>query len=238
MPNRPGTTIESAFPDDWKTRIGQGKLGYGLDLATTANKKSNPSALVVVEGVGVDYVVRALVRWKTNNPAVTRAMVFRALDLPLDRRGRRLCIDATSERFFATDLHAALVGRIIVDLVIASEATEYLGRKMSFKSYLGNLVVNAANDGHLLLPSAPWVTKDLRQPEGGTFIAEVDEEGNHADGFSALSLAIHALTVGGGPAVAIPSQVGGLSVGAPRRAGVRGPIAPPVGSFPRKLVGV
>ena len=199
--SRRGISIEQAIPDDWKFLIGAGPLGYGLDLATTTNKMSNPSALAVVEKVGLDFVVRLAARWKTDQPAVTRAVLERSMDLPHDRRPRRLCIDATSERFFATDLRQALVAKTIVELVIASEAAEYLGRKMSYKVYLGNLLQNAANDVQLLLPNAPWLQKDLRQPEGGTFIAEVDEVGNHADCFSAISLAIHGLTLGSGPVV-------------------------------------
>ena len=229
---RRGISLDKALPDDWKFLIGQGALGYGVDLATTTKRMSNPSALAVVEKVGLDFVVRLAVRWKTDKPAVTRAVIERALDLPRDRRARRLCIDATSERFFATDLQSKLAGRVIVDLVIASETAKYLGREMSFKLYLGNLVQNAANDAQLLLPNAPWLQQDLRQPEGGTFIAEVDETGNHADCFGAISLAIHGLTVGGGPVMAIPTKVSSLAQPRAIRTGIRGPIGSFLGAAP------
>ena len=229
---RRGIPLDQALPDDWKFLVGQGALGYGVDLATTTKRLSNPSALAVVEKVGLDFVVRLAVRWKTDKPAVTRAVIERALDLPRDRRARRLCIDATSERFFATDLQAALVGRVIVELVIASETAKYLGREMSFKLYLGNLLQNAANDAQLVLPNATWLQQDLRQPEGGTFIAEVDETGNHADCFGAISLAIHGLTVGGGSVIAIPTKVSSLAQPRPVRTGIRGPIGTFVGAAP------
>ena len=227
---RRGISLEQALPDDWKFHLGQGALGYGVDLATTTKKLSNPSALAVVEKVGLDFAVRLAVRWKTDKPAVTRAMIERALDLPRDRRARRLCIDATSERFFATDLQAALAGKVIVELVIASETAKYLGREMSFKLYLGNLLQNACNDAQILLPNAAWLQADLRQPEGGTFIAEVDETGNHADCFGAISLAIHGLTVGGGPVRAYPTHVSSHAQPKPIRTGIRGPIGTFIGA--------
>lgn len=236
---RRGTPLESALSDDWKEMIGQGPLGYGFDPATTTKKTSNPSAFAAVEKVGLDYVVRCAARWKTDNPEVTRAMLRRTLDLPHGRRPRRLCVGATSERFFARDLKTEFAGRVIVELVIESETITYLGVDMSTKVYLGNLLVNAANDAHLLLPSAPWLAKDLRQPEGGTFNAEVDESGNHGDCFVAIALAIHALTRGGGPAVALPVATSAITgFGGAGRAGVHGPVGQPIGAVPRATVHV
>lgn len=218
-------TPAQAWPDDWKLSLRGGKLGVGVDLATTTKRKSNPSALAVAEQLGKDFYIRALVRWKTNNPDITRAFIDLALNLPNSRRVRRLCIDGTSERFFAADLKRSLAGRGAVEIIIASETHEYRGEKMIFKRYLGNLLVNTANDGNLILPPGLWVNKDLRSVQGTTFDADVDENGNHADCFVAIENAIHAITSGGGPAVA--NAVALSSIGAPKhlRPGLKNPYA-------------
>ena len=167
-------------------------------------------------------------------------MIGRAIDLGNGRRARRVCIDATNERLFATDLRRHFLGLVPVELMIWSEGIEYMGTRMSVKVYLGGLIVRSLEDDHLLLPRSPWLMKDLRQPEGFTFQADVDEDGNHADVFGAISQSIHALIAGSGPVMAAAAAVG--THGAPAtqlRPGLVGPLSMagrrPVSSVPNVL---
>jgi hypothetical protein len=212
MPKFKALSLAEAWPDEWKYLIqDREQIAIGVDPATTTKKLSNPTSIVVTGKIGNDYFVRAAIRFKTDDPAVTRAMLSRALDLPPGRRVRRIVVLATSERFFATDLRSHFAGKAPVELVIESEKVSYMGEEMTYKLYLGNLVVNMFNDAHLFVPNAVWLRNDLRQPEGATFMADPDENGNHADAFCALGAALHGLTGAGGPvqATAVPlSKIG------------------------------
>ena len=186
------------------------RIGIGLDPATTTKKKSNPSSIAVVQQVGLSFFVRVLLRFKTSDPRVTTSILRELLDLPHGLKCRRTSILATNERFFAAGLKHEFAGICPVELVIESEGTVYLGQSMSMKAYLGNQLVNTIDDGYLALPDYPWVQKDLRQviKEGGTFASDVDESGNHADAFCAISAALHSLLSGSGPVQASATQVG------------------------------
>jgi hypothetical protein len=194
------------------TLVEQSTIGLGLDLATTEKETSNPSALSVVEGVGRDLFVRLLLRWKTSDPEVTMAIIMAVLMAISPRKARKLCVDATSEKFFAATVRRRLSGIVPVDLIVASESTEYLGEKMLMKVYLNNLLINYLEDGLLHLADEPWIKDDFRlvKRSKGTFIADVDANGGHADGFDAVKLGCHAALGKGGPARAEAAQVGGF----------------------------
>lgn len=204
--------VQDILPTGWRDLLTPGDpVGLGVDLGTTTKKKSNPSAISVIQKVGNDYYARLVLRFKTNDPDITEALLYQALDLPHGLRSRRVCVDATNERFFASSLRRKLIGKAVVNLVVSSEATTYLGEKMNFKTYLGNLFINTIDDGRLALPPEPWLEKDIRQVQRdrGMFDADVDEEGNHADGFDSLKLALHALTGNAsGPVEAHAAPVG------------------------------
>jgi hypothetical protein len=199
------------FPADWRSRIAEhGALGIGLDVATTAKQKSNPSGLTLMQQCGRDFVARLVLRFKTADPEVTEKVIREMLDLPFNHRVRRLCADATSEKFFVANLRKALTGLVVVEPVVSSETMGYRGESMTVKAYLGNLLVNTVEDGRLLLPNAKWLEADLRQVkrENGSFTAAVDADGNHADAFDSIKLALFALTRAGGPAAASAAAVG------------------------------
>jgi len=205
--------VSEMLPKGWAAAISPDyvRLGLGLDVGTTTKQKSNPSVLALVQEVGMTYFVRLLVSWKAKDPAIARAILTAVLDgIPQGLRARRLCIDATSEKYFAVDLRSNFSSRIPVDLIVSSEATEYLGERMIFKVYLGNLLVNTIEDGYLALPRETWIQKDFRSVvrDRGTFEAEVDEDGRHGDCFDAVKLGLHALIVPGGPIEAEAHQVG------------------------------
>lgn len=203
--------INDVFPKGWRGYFAPtGRVGIGMDLGTTTKAKSNPSALAITQEVGLDFIVRLALRWKTSNPEVSFQILQQALELPHGLAVRKVCIDASNERFFAADIKSKLAGRVTVEPVINSESITYLGQKMLVKSYLGNLFINTIDDGHLWLPSEAWLEKDIRsvKSEKGTFSADVDEEGNHADVFDGIKLSLHALVTKGGPVQANPTQVG------------------------------
>jgi hypothetical protein len=210
--------VEKCLPAGWASFISPDhpRIGLGLDIGTTTKKKSNPTVLAVTQEVGMTYFVRLLVSWKTKDPAIARGIIDLVRNgIPYGLKARRLCVDATSERYFAADLRQHLLGIIPVDLIISSESTEYMGEKMIFKQYLGNLLVNTIDDGYLALPKENWIQKDFRSVvrDRGTFEAEVDEEGRHGDCFDAVKLSLHALITPGGPIQASGAQVGTYASG-------------------------
>lgn len=222
--------ISEVWPPGAWDLFGAGPIGGGMDVATTTKEKSNPSAIAFTERVGLDFIVRVAIRFKTDNPAISKAILVYALDRlkERERRVRKFCVDATNERFFAASLRDELAGRLWVEPVVSSETMEYLGEKMTVKSYLGNLFVNTINDGHLLLPQADWLRDDIRQvkEDRGTFVADPDEDGNHADTFDGIKQSLHALISGSGPATAAAAQVGSFQAGAkPLREGIKNPFA-------------
>lgn len=205
-------SVSEIFPPGWRGYFApeNGRIGIGIDLATTTKRKSNPSALAITQQVGLMYYVRLLIKWKTDQPAVTRAIIDHALQLPHGLKVGQICIDATNERYFATDLRTYFAGRVPVTLVINSEAISYLGESMLVKAYLGNLLVNTIVDGYLALPDEEWVKNDFRQvvSSRGTFSADVDADGNHADGFDAVANSLHALQRGNARVEAHAASVG------------------------------
>jgi hypothetical protein len=188
-------------------------IGLGLDVATTEKEKSNPSALAITELVGSTHHVRLLIRWKTADPEITFQLLLGQIMAIAPRRPRKLCIDATSERFFATNLKRRLGALVHSDLIVSSESIEYLGEKMSLKAYLGNLLVNTIDDGRLALPPESWVADDFRlvKRDRGSFTADLAPDGGHADAFDAVKLSIHAIAGPGGPAAAAAAAVGTMT---------------------------
>jgi hypothetical protein len=191
------------------------RLGLGYDVATTTKESSNPSSLTLIEQVGMNYFVRLILRWKSSDPEISRAVIIGVLMLIAPRRAMTLCIDASNEKFFAAQLKKDLAALVRTELIVSGEATQYLGEKMSFKVYLGNLLINTMEDGRLALPDETWVRNDFRlvKRSGGSFETDLDEAGNHGDTFDSTKLALHALTAGGGPAEAAAAAVGRITSG-------------------------
>lgn len=204
------------------------RLGLGFDVATTLRKKgkggnkSNPSAICLLQEIGLMYHVRLLLRFRTNDPKVAIAIIERILEIIAELRAgmrvRRLCVDATNERFFAANLKTHFSGKLPVVPVVGSEGREYKGQKMTMKAYLGNLLVDHVEDGYLALPEEEFVQKDFRLVKrvAESFDAEIDEDGNHGDTFDGTKLALFALHEGGGPAEASAAAVGSYAGGKPQ----------------------
>jgi hypothetical protein len=226
--SRRSVPLSEVLPRDLPARLSaHSRLGMGYDIATTTKEKSNPSSLSLTEQIGLDYYVRLILRWKTADPEVARAIILAVLMLVAPRRPVKLCIDASNERYYAADVKKALAGIVVCDLVVSGESTEYLGEKMSFKTYLGNLLVNTMEDGHLFLPEEPWVKNDFRlvTRDRGGFVTEVDANGGHGDTFDSTKLSLHALVGAGGPVAASAAAVGTYGKTASIGRGFKNPFA-------------
>ena len=236
---RPPILASSILPRGWRDFLSHtGAVGIGADLATTTQAKSNPSALALIQQVGSDFIVRLVIRFKTSDHNVLPLLLRQLCALPHGLRVRKVCVDATNERFFAAAVKQQLAGTVVVEPVVSSENMEWRGEKMSVKSYLGNLFVNTMEDQHLLLPRAEWLRDDLRavKRDRGGFAADVDADGNHADCFDAIKLALYALAgAGSGPAMASAATVGTFGNAKPERAGVRGVVGQMVAAVKRMI---
>ena len=210
-----------------REHLGAGAVGLGLDIATTEKGTSNPTAMAVVERIGTDFNVPLIVAWKTRDPQLARLRVRAVVDAVKTRerggRGRLLCIDATSERYWAADLRKALVTEIPVECVVSSETIEQPGSEpMTIKQYLGGLLVGAMDDNRVTLPPERYVREDFRlvKRDRGTFQTEISPDGKHGDTFDAVKLGIKALIGRAGfayQAVSNPGTPGGLMPGRTNR---------------------
>lgn len=201
----------SMFPDNWIDLFVAGKrVGIGLDVATTEGGKSNPSALALVQEVSHDYYARLVLRWKSADPRVTIQALEHAIGITKRAPLSGIAIDSTSERYFAAGVRQHFQGRARIIPVISSESVEWKGESLSYKAFLGNLLVNTFDDGRLGIPQDSWLEKDLRsvQRMRGSFHADVDEDGNHADCFDAIKLGLFVLTADSGIIEACACRIG------------------------------
>lgn len=189
-----------------------GVWGAGYDIATTTNKKSNPSSITLAQARGAERWARLIVRWKSARPDFARRMVMRCLDCLREGGGRieKLCVDASNERYFAVDLKTACE-HVAVELVVAGEVVETgdpAAPTMKQKERCGNLLVNTANARLLALPPNGWVKTDflLVKKEKGLFVNELDPAGNHADTFDSTKLSVLALDGGGSVEAIFPDR--------------------------------
>lgn len=185
------------FPPNWRSVLGNGQITIGYDPATTEKQKSNPSGLTIMEKVGGAYAARLLMRFKTADDDKALALLDEAVDIGEGRRPRRLVIDATNERYFAQRVRKHFLGRVPVDLVVSSES--FPMQEMSYKTFLGNQLVNVLDDNMILLPEERWIRNDWRlvYKDRGLFQTHVDKSGNHGDTFDSTKLALHGFFTGG-----------------------------------------
>jgi hypothetical protein len=186
-----------------------GEVGIGYDIATTTGDTSNPSSITVTEKKGVERFQRLVAIWKEKNPAIARERLRDVVRVVRQRNGkppRRLCVDATSERYYAEDCKTQLQEVVPVELVIASKSVLPLPvgyrEAVNFKTYLGDLYSAAVNDNRYSLPSAAYLKFDHRLPvkDAGIYKCVPDPStGAHGDTFDSGKLAEYALSGGGAP---------------------------------------
>ena len=151
MSKRRIITIGEILPRDLPSLLVPGsKLALGYDVATTTKAKSNPSSISLIEQVGQNYFVRHILRCKSGDPSVSKAILLSLLMLLAPRRPVALVVDSSNEKYYAADIQREFSHLVNVILVSSGESTIYLGEKMSNKVYLGNLLVNAMQDGRFI----------------------------------------------------------------------------------------
>lgn len=183
-----------------REHLGSGPVGIGLDLATTEKQASNPTALTVMERRGVELFAVLTLVWKTRDPATARDRIGRVVRAIREARAgqpaRRLAVDATSEKYFATDLQRELGRELPVELVVSSETVEQPGgESITLKALLGNRYVAELDDNHLVLAPERYLRDDHRlvKRDRGSFDTEIGPNGEHGDTFDAHKLALHAI---------------------------------------------
>jgi hypothetical protein len=204
--------------------MGAGPVGLGWDLATTEKESSNPSAFTVLERVGQEWFARVILTWKTRDPAVAKArarlIVATVNARPEGGKARRLCVDATNERYFSVEVQRDLAAMVPVELVISSETVELPGEEpITKKSLLGNHLVDELDNNRGTLPPERYVKEDFRRQkrDRGSFECEIGQNGEHGDTFDSTKLALHALSSTAGAMVSTEGIVLGNQHRARRR---------------------
>lgn len=202
-------TPDQILPSGWRDLIIPGaKTTIGYDIATTEGDTSNPASIAITQQVANRYQVKVGATWKTKDPDIARAVIAQAFDLPHGLRPFAFVIDASNERYFATDLQRAYARKTKVVLYVANESIEFRGEKIPLKTYCGNLCKNAIQDGQLDLPPEEWVYRNFRgvKEDKGRFVFEADAEGNHCDFVQAVWNCLYGFAApGSGPVSAKPS---------------------------------
>lgn len=197
--------------------LGPGRIGVGVDLATTTKQTSNPTAVAITEqsGLGLGFSFPMLLVWKTNDPDIAEERLRRIVETvakrPSGGRARKLCVDGTNERYFASRLRKSLRALLPVEIVVGSETVEKPGyQPMTSKQYLGSMLIGELDDNHLTLPPERYVREDwrLEKKERGALVCDPDIDGKHGDTFDAAKLAVHAVRSGVGETKANAMQVG------------------------------
>jgi hypothetical protein len=191
-------------------KLGDGKVGIGVDVGTTTEETSNPTSVTVTEKKSLERIARLIICWKEKRESVQRDRLRQIVDTvrrrPTGGPAVRMCIDATSERFFAEGTREKFRGIIPVELIISSNSVDPLppGYRdaINYKTYLGDLYSSAVNENHYALPSNKYVKDDQRMvlKSGGRYVCTPDNrDGKHGDTFDSGKLAEFALMAGGGP---------------------------------------
>lgn len=215
-------TPRQALPRDWTRHLTNGPVGLGLDLATTANKTSNPSSLTVSQQEGRMIHERLVIRWKTTDDRVTKAIVRLVLEDLAERRmkARGLSVDASNEVFLCRQIKRKFSKFCPVHLVAGGAITEWKGEEIAFKILLGNLYSTLFEDALITIPNLQWIIDDHRlvQRDKGSFKTDLGPNGEHGDTFDSGKLSywsllrkgradIHAAHVADSAAAPAPSNV-------------------------------
>jgi hypothetical protein len=223
-------TPRQAITPEWAARLTQGPISLGYDVATSEKGTSNPSAVTVMQREGRICIARLVVSWKTREPGVARQVLSAILD-DIQHAGfkaRRLCIDASSEKFFAADMRTFLRARVAVELVAGGQKLDFRGESLDAKTLLGNMYASALEDGLIFLPAGEWIEFDHRlvKRESGRFVTDLGPGGEHGDTFDSGKLSYWGLQ-SGGTVQAHAAQVGSGVSGAQsliNRPGLIGPL--------------
>jgi hypothetical protein len=183
-----------------REKLGAGAVGIGVDWATTEKESSNPTSVTVMERNGIEKIAVLTIVWKTRDPDLAierlRAIVQTVNARPAGGRARRICQDATSEKYHCANVRKELGALVTVEDLVGSETIELPGKEpMTMKAYLGNKWVGEIDDGHATLAPERYLKEDFRlvKRDRGSFTTEISPSGQHGDTFDSHKNASHAL---------------------------------------------
>lgn len=186
---------------DWLSCLGNGPIGIGLDLATTEKKTSNPSSLTLSQTDGRMVFERLVVRWKTNDDRITKAVLLAVCeDLEsVKKKARGIALDASSEKFLCSQIAREFSKFAPVRKIVSGETLDWKGESLTYKQLLGNLYAALFEDALIALPAGDWIIEDHRlvMREKGSFMANLGPNGEHGDTFDSGKLANWCLVRGG-----------------------------------------
>lgn len=169
----------------WRSSLQGGRIALGLDVASTTNKLSNPSALTVMEQHGGKYYERLVVRWKTDDYDVMLALaLYIVSNLPREHVAG-MSVDISNEKFAGNKLRKDLARRITVIGVAGNSKVRWQGEDSDAKTAMGAAYCDALETGVIAMPPVKWISDDHRlvTRNGAKYDADVDKAGNHADTF-------------------------------------------------------
>ena len=216
---------EDDLPAGWERLfdLSQGPVGIGADPATTEGEKSNPFGIAVTQRIGGRYAAKLILSFKSKDPKKPKAILY---ELCAKLRPKAVAIDATSEVYWATEVREMLEGVCQVILLKSSERLDFMGERVLYKTYLGQLLVNAIDEGQIDLPNDFNVKDDFRlvkKMKGGFDNALDAATGRHGDLFDGTKNSLHALIEGTEEARADAVQVGDRSAAMSGRAASAAP---------------
>lgn len=185
-------------------------IAIGGDLATTEKESSNPTAFTVMARRGMEKIAIATFVWKTREPKLAKERIRRIVETVNARqqpdgtpggRARRMAVDATNERYFATELQQEFAALVPVELVIQSETVEQPGKEpITRKAQLGAMLVDEFDNNRITIAPSRYLKTDMRlvKRDRGTFVSDIGTNGEHGDTFDSHKLANHALDSSGG----------------------------------------
>jgi hypothetical protein len=203
-----------------------GPVGVGLDVATTTRSSSHPSSLTVTEKRGHDHVQVLVALWKERQPQIARERLRQVLEAIGGRgsggRARRLCIDASNERYFAQETADLFAPLLPTELVVNSSAVQppVCDLPTNMKTHLGDLYCACFNDNHYTAPADDYYKTDHRLvvKDQGAYLCQPGPEGMHGDTFDSGKLAHWALTSASGAILdAAGIRIGGGRLPPPRQ---------------------
>jgi hypothetical protein len=179
-----------------------GPVGIGVDPATTTKGTSNPTAVTVTEREGNERKSFVFI-YKQSDPKVARERLSRIAKCVAARPAgpaRRMCIEATSEVYWAGETAQDLGSLVPIELVDVRRTVEPVptgvDRAPVYKNWLSELYAAAVNGNLYALPPGDYVKDDqmLVVKSGGMFACEPQPDGKHGDTFISGMMAEWALT--------------------------------------------
>ena len=217
QPVTPEESRRRAFDKDaWDRNYGclfitGGSAAVGLIKLMEAMERGERAGCVYAEDtqrIDGRYATKLILSFKSKDPKKPKGILR---ELATRLKAKAVAIDATSEVYWATEVREELEGVCDVILVKNSEKLEVMGERVLYKTYLGQLLVNAIDESQIDVPNDFNVKDDFRlvKKMKGGFDNSLDAAtGRHGDLFDGTKLSLHAIIEGTEEAKADAVQIG------------------------------